>query len=257
MVVNARSGQLSNRLVSTAYALASAIEYRRNIRLTEFDDLKDAYECKVDWPEKVKIKASWFWAFERWLAGKIKSKFPKFRVPRVVTFWDYTNVNGAERQADKLRAFFAPKSDYIGKAVDFMSDIRDHESVVIGVHVRRGDYAQWHGGKFFFDDGVYSRNMVTLERSFSEKGKKVRFLVFSHEPVNLENYDLESPVFKSDFNAIQDHWLMSKCDYLIGPPSTFSLWAAFMGKKLLAFIKDRDENLKLSDFSYHGLRVEC
>ena len=78
MIANVRSGQLSNRLVSTAYALASAIEYRRNIWLTEFDDLKDNYECKVTWPQKVKIKYSRFWALERWLAEKIKARFKAY-----------------------------------------------------------------------------------------------------------------------------------------------------------------------------------
>lgn len=256
MVVNARSGQLSNRLTTIAYAIASAIEYRRDIRLTEFDDLKDDYECNVTWPQKVKIKHSPFWALERYIAEKIKNRFPRFHVPYVVSFWDYTNENGAERQAERLRRFFAPKPDVIGEAQNFWRRVCDQGSVVVGVHVRRGDYAQWQGGRFFYGDDVYSRNMAALEKAFLEKGKRVAFIVFSHEPVNLENYDLSSPIFKSDFNAVQDHWLMSKCDYIMGPPSTFSLWAAFMGKKLLAFIDDRTKVLGLKDFSYHSLHVE-
>ena len=256
MIANVRSGQLSNRLVSTAYALASAIEYRRNIWLTEFDDLKDNYECKVTWPQRVKIKYSRFWAFERWLAEMVKARFRSFHVPRVVSFWDYVNVTGAERQADKLRMFFAPKSSVIGEAAKFWQDIHVQGDVMVAVHVRRGDYAKWQGGKFFFDDGVYSRKMAEIEKAFADKGKKVRFVIFSHEPVNLANYSISSPVFKSDFNAIQDQWLMSRCDYIMGPPSTFSLWAAFIGKKLLAFIEDPCKVLEVQDFSYHGLKVQ-
>ena len=257
MIVNARYGQLSNRLTTIAYALASAIEFRCNIRLTEFDDLKDNYECKVGWPQKVKIKGSLLWGLERDLYQWIKKRFKRLRIPRVVSDWSYRNENGVERQANLLRDFFRPKAGIIQDAMTFHAKVFDGDVLMIGVHVRRGDYAKWAGGKYFYGDDVYSRNMRSIERELAEKGKRARFVIFSSEPVNLANYNLESEVFKSDFNAIQDHWLMGKCDYIMGPPSTFSLWAAFMGKTLLAFIEDANTNIRLSDFSFHGLKIYC
>jgi hypothetical protein len=72
----------------------------------------------------------------------------------------------------------------------------------------------------------------------------------------MGNLTVKSNVIKSECNAVQDHWLMSKCDYLMGPPSTFTLWAAFMGKKLLAFIVNSESVIRIADFQYHGLKVE-
>lgn len=256
MVVNARSGQLSNRLITIAYALASAIEYRRNIRLTEFDDLKDSYECTITWSNKVTIKKSFFWQIVRIITEKLRVYFPKFRIPRVVSTWDYRNVNGSGRQAEKLRLFFSPKESELNSAKEICQKYFRSDVVTIGVHIRRGDYAQWHNGKFFYNDDVYNRNMHSVENEFISRGQKVQFIVFSNEPVNMGNITVKSNVVKSECNAVQDHWLMSNCDYLMGPPSTFTLWAAFMGKKLLAFIINPETVIHVADFQYHGLKVE-
>lgn len=256
MIVNARSGQLSNRLITIAYALASAIEYRRNIRLTEFDDLKDCYECTVTWSNKVIIKKSFFWQIVRIITEKLRVYFPKFRIPRVISTWDYRNVNGSGRQAEKLRHFFAPKEVAISSARDFCHKYFQMGVVTIGVHIRRGDYAQWHNGRFLYNDDVYKKNMQSIESEFMGRGQRIQFIIFSNEPVNMENLTVKSNVVKSEFNAVQDHWLMSKCDYLMGPPSTFTLWAAFMGKKLLAFIVNSESVIRIADFQYHGLKVE-
>jgi len=42
-------------------------------------------------------------------------------------------------------------------------------------------------------------------------------------------------VFTRDLIISQNPWyidqhLMTRCDYLIGPPSTFTLWASYVGK---------------------------
>ena len=47
--------------------------------------------------------------------------------------------------------------------------------------------------------------------------------------------------------------MMSQCDYLMGPPSTFTMWASFMGKVPLGIIRDRSQTLSMADFKYEGL----
>lgn len=47
-----------------------------------------------------------------------------------------------------------------------------------------------------------------------------------------------------------DHFLMSKCDYLIGPPSTFTMWASYIGKVKYYHIENDSGEIRLSDFKY-------
>jgi len=42
---------------------------------------------------------------------------------------------------------------------------------------------------------------------------------------------------------------LSKCDYLLGPPSTFSMWASFIGDVPLRLIKGAEENIQMDQFS--------
>ena len=41
---------------------------------------------------------------------------------------------------------------------------------------------------------------------------------------------------------------MSMCDYLIGPPSTFTSWASFIGNVPTYHIKNKYKKIELSDF---------
>ena len=68
----------------------------------------------------------------------------------------------------------------------------------LGVHIRRGDYAQWRNGQYFFDDAVYA---------YQQLCPKVA-------------------VHHLQGSAPEDLFMLSECDYVIGPPSTFSLVAA-------------------------------
>lgn len=73
------------------------------------------------------------------------------------------------------------------------------------------------------------------EKKKSEgKGLKVRFEIFSDE--------------NAVRSAEDDQTLMSQCDYIIGPPSTFSTWASFMGKVPLLHLYSAGQKVKLSEF---------
>jgi hypothetical protein len=43
-------------------------------------------------------------------------------------------------------------------------------------------------------------------------------------------------------------YALASCDYIVGPPSTFSLWASFYGQVPLCFLQKPDEFLALANF---------
>ena len=48
---------------------------------------------------------------------------------------------------------------------------------------------------------------------------------------------------------IEDVYALSQCDYILGPPSTFSMWASFIGDVPLRIVKYANENITLDQFS--------
>ena len=99
-----------------------------------------------------------------------------------------------------------------------ISEKIDQSEICIGIHIRRGDYKEWLGGIHYYDDRVYINAMNAVKELFPNK--KIQYIMFSNEKISLN--DSENVIISKNEWYI-DHYLMSKCDYLIGPPSTFTM----------------------------------
>jgi hypothetical protein len=127
-------------------------------------------------------------------------------------------------------------------------EIREKGQLIVGIHIRRGDYKYWEEGKFYFEDYIYQKYMqnigTEIETNYS---KKCYFIIFSSETTSIRE---DEYTIKSNNDWYVDHFLMSKCDFLIGPPSTFTMWASYIGKVPYFHITDDGGNISLKDFSY-------
>ena len=98
----------------------------------------------------------------------------------------------------------------------------------LGVHIRRGDYAQWRDGQFFFSDEVYADHINRF--ADMHPGKALHVYLSTNDPsVNEEHFQKLCPkvcIHHLQGSAPEDLFMLSECDYLIGPPSTFSMVAA-------------------------------
>lgn len=122
--------------------------------------------------------------------------------------------------------------------------------IIIGVHVRKGDYKNFKGGMFYYDTDIYCSFMKQMQDLLNEDGRKVKFFICSNESVDEEIKSRFHLINLTGSDAITDLCSLSNCDYIIGPPSTFSQWASFMGKVPLKFIAHKEEKIALSDFNY-------
>ena len=117
--------------------------------------------------------------------------------------------------------------------------------IVVGIHVRRGDYKTWRGGQFYFEDDVY---IAAMNRMLAFLGDKAFFIVFSNESkLNLPSELKNRCVFSSEAWYI-DQYVMSECDYLIGPPSTFTAWASYIGRAQYVHLS-KGHDFSLESFS--------
>lgn len=98
----------------------------------------------------------------------------------------------------------------------------------LGVHIRRGDYALWSGGKYCYDDKVFVEHIKKFCLMFPDKD--VHVYLSSNDPsVNKDRFCAMSGInhiFNLRGVSVSDLYMLSECDYLIGPPSTFSLVAS-------------------------------
>ncbi|MEA5612883.1 hypothetical protein VB671_09130 [Nodularia spumigena UHCC 0040] len=64
------------------------------------------------------------------------------------------------------------------------------------------------------------------------------------------NFNRKFTIYFSDDSPVIDLYTLSKCDYIVGPVSTFSEWAAFYGNKLLYHLSSDKLPECLENFQY-------
>lgn len=159
--------------------------------------------------------------------------------------WWFRSPSLVKKHGGKIREYFRPV-EWIEKLIEkAMEPLRRRADVVIGVHVRQGDYRGWFDGKYFFSAERYAAWMRELAAQFP--GRKVAFLVCSDEPRNPGEFSGLEVGFGTN-SAVGDLYALSGCDYILGTRSTFAQWASFYGEKPLLQVHDANERVKLENF---------
>lgn len=126
--------------------------------------------------------------------------------------------------------------------IDSLSKKSSNE-IILGVHLRRGDYKEWQNGKYYFENKVFDDYINHFTKINNEN--KVKIILFSNE--NLE-YEESETLYISHEQWFIDQYIMSKCDYLIGPPSTFTGWASYIGEVPLLCMEKKEAHFLMNDF---------
>ncbi|MDD5138661.1 MAG: alpha-1,2-fucosyltransferase [Verrucomicrobiales bacterium] len=159
--------------------------------------------------------------------------------------WRFRAPNLMQKHGDKIRAYFRPLETFEKASREVVEPLRHDADIVIGVHVRHGDYRGWKGGKYFYPVECYAAWMRDLVTQFP--GRKVSFLVCSDERRNAGEFPGLTVGFGTK-SPVTDLFALARCDYIVGTKSTFPQWASFYGGKPLLQILDRNAPVKVEDF---------
>ena len=166
-------------------------------------------------------------------------------------FWNqYTDMREAAAYGPALRAHIgAIKSDGCAERAEHM---KQHSgSLKIAIHIRQSDSRNWQGGAYYYEIEDYLAVIKHLHHSLW--GRDHVFYVFSEMRWSESDF-AGLPVFYRQSEFIDDFVTMGRCDYLVGPPSTFATWSAFLGgAKRIIITKPRiaalPETSSLIDFA--------
>jgi hypothetical protein len=282
LVVVEDGGGLANRLFVFSNAIATGLSTGHRVANPAFRSWADSFEGTTGdrlslyprrrWPflrgeMSARIAASLSYRCCRLLAGTrssgpvraISLRWPEYcdlddpltvadlQRRRLVLLkgWLFRNRSGVERCSDQLRDFFRPVETIRRVAERAVDAARQRSDVLVGVHVRHRDYRRFMDGRYFYRFAAY----VELMRSVAEivAPRDASFLVCSDEVQDL-TVARDLHVTASTMGPVHDLWALSRCDLLMGPPSTFSAWAGFLGRVPLWEIEDRRTPPSLQSF---------
>ncbi len=176
--------------------------------------------------------------------GKLLKAFENHDVVYVAG-WRFRLAELTEKYWDEISANYALNPIYYEDRtlVSRVNDMKSNGYVVVGVHIRRGDYQTWKGGIYCYDDAVYKNQMDSVSKQLIALGKVNHvFVLFSNVEVGFQKAE---NILVSNEKWFVDHHLMSLCNYLIGPPSTFTLWASYVGRVKLFHLYTSNEQIKI------------
>lgn len=150
------------------------------------------------------------------------------------------------KHAAAIRALLTPREPWRSQADGVVVDARQAGEVLVGVHIRHGDYLHHLGGKFFYEVPAYAALMRRMVELLAPQ--RVVFLVCSnarHQPSDFAGMTVRF----GPGHLISDLHALSGCDWLFGPPSSFSAWAAFYGSVRYHMVEDPTQTLQADDFA--------
>lgn len=163
--------------------------------------------------------------------------------------WLFRDTQAMSKHADAVRDFFRPHERNQRNIDELIARARQDIDVLIGVHIRHGIIHFANTRKYFYTAHQYAAMMKRLLDLFP--GKRVAFLICSDWPQDRKLFSRFTIAFGTG-DLIEDMYAFARCDYLIGPPSTFTMWASFYGKVPLSFIIRNDQRLVMEDFHIYS-----
>lgn len=287
LIIADKPGQLGNMLFVHANLIASAMENNLVVANPVFEDYADLFPstCKdllsrfpaaqsriACTPRRRKLISEAFRNAARVLAGlhlelpwlrqitlldwneQLHLSDPKFLAALrpnqhvLLRGWLFRDAPALKKHAAAVRDFFRPHDENQRRIDELIAQARRNSDVLIGVHIRHGIIHFANTRKYFYTAKRYAEMMDDLTRLFPSK--RVSFLICSDWPQDANVFERFDVTFGTA-DLIEDMYALASCDYLIGAPSTFTMWASFYNDVPLNVIRSADQQMALADFVVH------
>ncbi|NPD82522.1 glycosyltransferase [Prevotella sp. PINT] len=155
----------------------------------------------------------------------------------IVEGWNVRYGSLLPEYMDEIRQLFA-FDDGIKAAARRNMLPADDTTVNIGLHIRRGDYKSFMGGRHYFTDKDFMDYLALLLDNF--KGKRCNIYLCTNDKHLDRDFFLRTIRSREEWNDChivfphgsghEDLCLLSECDFILGPVSSYSLIATMYGK---------------------------
>ena len=162
--------------------------------------------------------------------------------------WKFRDDTNLVRHHEVIARYFQPIASVRKPVESLLSEARALGDEVIGVHIRQGDYRDWKNGIHYFETEQYAHWM--REVSQLDACRNPVFLVCASDSVDDTCFRGLKAVMGPG-SVIGDLHALSLCDRIMGPPSTFSTWASFHGRKPLCMLQHNHQEIVRTDFTLH------
>lgn len=164
--------------------------------------------------------------------------------------WHFRVPDLVMQYADTVRSFLRPTDLVAARSDAAAGQLREQADLVVGVHIRHGDYETFRGGAYFFTVGQYAAWMHELAEIHAPR--RVAFLVCSDGNIDRSAF-AGLVVGFGPGDPFGDIFALTACDLLIGPVSTFTQWSSYYGNVPLYQLHHAADRPKPGQFAVSNL----
>lgn len=162
----------------------------------------------------------------------------------IVEGWYIRHYDLFIKYIDDIKRLFSFNEEITANIKKYLAQTSSSDDIKLGIHIRRGDYRTWNGGKYFFEDSEY----IGFIKAFQNihPNESVAVYICSNESLDVETFKAALPGMKINVNQgnpADDLCLLSNCDFIIGPYSTFSLTASLYNHTPLCWLMEKNQQI--------------
>jgi hypothetical protein len=252
MIVKSNGAQMCNRIWSYCPLIARSFYSGESIYIIDFEPYFDSFEDLGLYKNVRFIRNKYIKRLLNRASFKDRSCFEtasKSRGINCLEGWSFrAEAQHSLKFHPEIYKVFRPKKLTTSKCDQFLSGIKESR-VLVGLHIRRGDYKHFFNGAYYYDNSIFRRVAISLSAKISEQlGKETCFLLCSDEAIDVTDFNGINCIKIPDSSAMADLYGLSLCDYIISPPSTFSMWASYYGRVPLCIMKRPTDTPEICDF---------
>jgi len=163
----------------------------------------------------------------------------------ILSGWRFRNDTLFAKHSEIIRRYFRPVERWEKVIGSVIANIRPGCDVLIGVHIRQGDYASFLDGRYYYTTSQYATLLRKVRSVFG--ANNIRFVICSNAKQDKDELGDLDAVFGYGHELV-DLYTLSECDYLIAAPSTYAMWASFYNETPIYIIDHIDRAPEISDF---------
>ncbi|MCB1531259.1 MAG: hypothetical protein KDJ35_00160 [Alphaproteobacteria bacterium] len=147
--------------------------------------------------------------------------------------WPVRCMDLIEKHEKDIRKLFQFHPSYEQGPKNLISALRKKYDYIVGVQIRQTDYASFNGGVYYYEAEHYLKLGLDSLDHYASKGR-VAVVYVSDEKQDRSLFDHPDLYFGTGApngpgHYFEDFILLTLCNIVISPPSTFTAFAAFIG----------------------------
>lgn len=171
--------------------------------------------------------------------------------------WLFRNPVGITKYRKEIIKYFQPREVYKAKVDRFITGLRQKYVHIVGVHIRQkvpgdGQFDDIDGMVYIFkkDMGLVCKTLKEYLLNFKREPSQTCFVICSNKRVETSLLkDLN--VVVAGGNLVEDLYVLSKTDVIIGANSTFGAFASYYGNIPLVVFQNK------IDWDYYRNNETC